>query len=137
MVKVHNAADSAAHGLLEAQDRVMELLARRGFPVNRPLPLLHCPDCIARLPLGPDGGVHAVRLLTWLPGTLLRDAPAHRLAELAGGVGELLARVDAALLEHEGAGLAHEHDWNLACLPATYARLRPQLQQLGTAAAEL
>ena len=137
VVKVHNSQDSGAPGFLEAQDSVMAHLARLGFPVNQPLAMLGGGGCIARLALGSSGSVHAVRVLTYLPGTLLRDAPHHCLVELAGAVGELLGNVDRALLAYDDERLRRDHEWNLACLPATHARLRPQLAQLVASADDL
>lgn len=56
-------------------------------------------------------------------------------AELYRQLGALLARANAALMQQRwdwaGSGvLRRQFDWNLECLPATYARVRPQLLQL-------
>lgn len=91
MLKVHNEADSnPAVQYAEAQNALLHELASAGLPVPAPLPLVaqrSSPEASSSDGSGPsadgrtlriraeDGCLHAVRLLTYLPGTLLVDAP--------------------------------------------------------------
>ena len=79
VLKVINSADSAAEGFSEAQSALMLFLADRGVAVPRALPLVAAaggaaPSYTAYIAGQQPGVKHAVRLLTYLPGTLLKDA---------------------------------------------------------------
>lgn len=80
VLKAHNAGDSdPAEEYAEAQSALLAALQDSAVPVPAPLPLrapaeLSTDGYVLRVP-GADGRVHAVRLLSWLPGTLLVDAP--------------------------------------------------------------
>lgn len=89
VLKAHNAADSEpATQYAEAQNALLLALAGAGIPVPAPLPLAAPPpqegsasgaqqggDGYTLRVVATDGRLHAVRCLTWLPGTLLVEAP--------------------------------------------------------------
>lgn len=87
MLKVHNEGDSSPESqYAEAQNALLGVLAARGFPVPAPLPLQathttagssssssRSADGYTLRMIADDGRRHAVRMLSWLPGTLLVD----------------------------------------------------------------
>ena len=116
---------------------LLHSLKQKGFRVPTACPVTSPPvgdsdGCTLRVN-GEDGQLHAVRLLTWLPGTPLMDV--SQSPALYDELGALLGRLDSTLL---GLRLHHqrfpvlrrEFDWNLMCLPKTYARVRPGLLHL-------
>ncbi|PRW45033.1 hydroxylysine kinase isoform X1 [Chlorella sorokiniana] len=149
VLKVHNEADSDPDvQYAEAQNALLHELASAGLPVPAPLPLVA--QCSSSPGSSSDGGgasadgrtlriraedgrLHAVRLLTYLPGMLLVDAP--QSLEMYRQLGALLGRANRHLA---AAGwdwtatsvLRRAFDWNVQHLPATYARVRPALLQL-------
>eukprot|EP00887_Chlorella_sp_A99_P003100 scaffold9.g3100.t1 len=163
VLKVVNAAYSAAPGFCEAQAELLLFLADWGVPVPRPLPAragaAGAPrpeggrrgrqEGEDRRPGGEDegggdggfsgaggsgaytayvdiaGACHALRLLTFLPGTLLRDA--EQTLELYREVGAFMGRVDALLAGFDHLALHRTHPWVLDALPAAYAAARPAL----------
>ena len=99
VLKIAGASESDA--VLDLQNRALEWLAERApeLPVPRVVRTRRGEE-IAAVET-PDGPAR-VRLLTWLPGTMLADAR-PRDAALLSSVGSLLGRLDAAL-----AGFSHE-----------------------------
>ncbi|HEX4441119.1 MAG TPA: phosphotransferase, partial [Thermoanaerobaculia bacterium] len=93
VLKIAGASES--DDVLDLQNRALAWLAERdpSLPVPRVVPARDG-GAIARVPSA-DGPAR-VRLLTWLPGTMLADARPRPLALLAS-VGSLLGRVDAGL----------------------------------------
>lgn len=91
MLKAHNAGDSdPAEQFAEAQSALLAALQDSSFPVPRPLPLRPPADdstdgFVLRVAAA-DSRVHAVRMLSWLPGTLLVDAPQVTVAPVVGWV---------------------------------------------------
>lgn len=91
LLKVHNEADSdPSVQYAEAQNALLHEMATSGLPVPAPLPLAPQPspqpgsssdgtgasaDGRTLRMRAEDGRLHAVRLLTYLSGTLLVDAP--------------------------------------------------------------
>jgi 4-aminobutyrate aminotransferase-like enzyme/Ser/Thr protein kinase RdoA (MazF antagonist) len=98
VLKVAGATESDA--VLDLQNRALTWLAERDpeLPVPRVVPTPRGEE-VARADT-PDGPAR-VRLLTWLPGSMLADAR-PRDAALLSSVGGLLGRLDAAL-----AGFSH------------------------------
>lgn len=185
VLKAHNAGDSEPSAqFAEAQNALLLALAGAGVPVPAPLPLVAPPpphdgaaggiqqgaDGYTLRVVAPDGRLHAVRCLTWLPGTLLVDAPqvggrpcklcvrmpraaispvnrqtasaplaaalspapVPQSLELYRQLGALLGRTSRWLADagwdwRPTAVLHREFDWNICCLPATYARVRGRL----------
>jgi len=89
------AGPSESDGVLDLQNRALAFVAERDpdLPVPRVVPT----SAGQRLAVanGPEGPSR-LRLLTWLPGTMLADAR-PRSGGLLSGVGALLGRLDAAL----------------------------------------
>ncbi len=72
-----------------------------------------------------------VRLLTWLPGTLLADARPHA-PELLRDLGRFLGRLDAALLGFtHAASVERDLDWNPSRSLAVIARHRDAIRDPG------
>jgi 4-aminobutyrate aminotransferase-like enzyme/Ser/Thr protein kinase RdoA (MazF antagonist) len=122
VLKIANAAES--RGWLEAQNAAMGHASGLGAA---------CPALVATVdgaPIavtdGEAGGVHMVRLLTWIPGTPLghlRHHPAGLLEDLGRRLGEL----DAALADFEHPALHRAFHWDLSRAEATIATHAPRI----------
>lgn len=147
VLKVVNSMDSAAPGFCEAQGALLDFLAgQRGLPVPRPLPVLSEAAATAA-PTGSGSGsgcgaprprftayiqgtdpslIHAVRMLSFLPGELVRSC-SEQGPGLYHSIGAFVGRLDQALAAFDAPPLHREHPWNLDCLPATWLTARPAL----------
>lgn len=99
VLKVHNYLESEDLDAIEVQNAVLQHLCARSLPVPAPIATVggRC-SALAALPLhgGASTAPHAVRLLTYLPGTPL-SAASCRSVRLFRHIGALLGRVDKAL----------------------------------------
>ncbi|PSC67732.1 hydroxylysine kinase isoform B [Micractinium conductrix] len=144
--KVHNVGDSVPEGqVAEAHNALLAVLAAQGLPVPAALPVVDgsstasdddalqpSPDGHTIRTQGADGKLHACRMLTWLPGVLLVEAP--KPLELYRQLGALLGRVQRVLQgwdwESSGALRRPDFEWNVQHLVPTYVRLRADLLAL-------
>ena len=110
VLKIANSSEGRE--VLEAQNEVLQHMARRD-------PSLQCPRLqttttgnqigTAR---GPDGSTHLVRLLSYVPGHLLADVSPHT-PELLESVGAFFGRLDQALAGFSHPALRRELQWDL------------------------
>jgi hypothetical protein len=140
--KVHNTADSRPdEQFAEAQNALLGVLSEAQLPVPQVLPLARpssdASDGFTLRTAADDGSQHAIRLLTWVPGDVLVGVA--QSATLYRSLGCLLACVDSVLLRCDLAArfpaLRRRFDWNMECLPDTYARIRGDL--LGLAGVDM
>jgi 4-aminobutyrate aminotransferase-like enzyme/Ser/Thr protein kinase RdoA (MazF antagonist) len=110
-------------GVLQLQDEALLWLEERA-------PELAIPRLVAArsgettVHVDDTGGPQRIRLVTWLPGTLLADARPHA-PELLGDLGRFLGRLDAALLGFtHPAAVERDLDWNPSRSLAVIARHR-------------
>jgi 4-aminobutyrate aminotransferase-like enzyme/Ser/Thr protein kinase RdoA (MazF antagonist) len=99
-------------GLLACQDEVMERLAGAGLPYRFPRvrPTVRG-ERLARVE-GSGGAVHHVRLVEWVPGTLLARARPHK-AELLEELGALLGAVGRVLEGYRHPSAERRFEWDL------------------------
>ena len=134
-LKVHNGVESARPGLLSAQTAMMRHL--RAHDVPAPVPMrtnaslnfigsinekskrpVH--DDVAYLELPQASGeigarrLHAVRVLTWLPGEIAeRSARVRHTPEFLRDVGAFLGKMASALSSFSHPGAERDHLWDL------------------------
>ncbi len=119
VLKVANSSE--AREILEAQNAVLEHLARCD-------PSLHCPRLRAttrgeRIGTAQrsDGSTHFVRLLTFVPGNLLVEVGPHT-PELLRSLGVFFGRLDRALVGLSHPALKRELQWDLKHAGTVVAR---------------
>ncbi|XP_013168904.1 PREDICTED: hydroxylysine kinase [Papilio xuthus] len=113
VLKIMNSMDSKNLAVVEAQNELMNFLSRRSVtcpvPVRNVFGQLHSLEMLG-------GQQHAVRLLEYVPGELLKDVP-HSDA-LFYQLGEFVANLDNKLQNFTHSGLAgREHIWMLSQVP--------------------
>ncbi|HSR16439.1 MAG TPA: aminotransferase class III-fold pyridoxal phosphate-dependent enzyme [Gemmatimonadales bacterium] len=110
VLKVAHAGESGA--ILALQHRVLERLADRapGLAVPRVCRSLAGSDVVETVLAG--GGRHLVRMLTWVPGTVLAECPLQT-PELLRSLGLMLGRLDAALDGLSDPAAGRELKWDL------------------------
>ncbi|GBF96582.1 hypothetical protein Rsub_09165 [Raphidocelis subcapitata] len=132
VLKIHNPADSAAHGqpggAMDAQNGLMLFVAPRaaaaGLRCNRPIAVAGGGGCVATVQL--HGRAHSVRMLEFLPGRVLGAEP--QSPQLQREIGATAARLSGALHGFDHPALhGLEHDWSLECVAATLRRKLPQV----------
>ncbi|XP_063633629.1 hydroxylysine kinase [Cydia splendana] len=113
VLKITNSMDSLDRDTIEAQNEIMNFLNTRSVtcpkPVRNVYGHLYSVENIA-------GKQHAVRLLEFVPGSLLKDVP--RSDALMYQVGEFVANLDNKLQNFNHSGLAGRvHIWMLSKVP--------------------
>ncbi|MGH2619716.1 MAG: phosphotransferase, partial [Anaerolineales bacterium] len=110
VLKIAHAAE--AREVLEGQKAALEHLART-------VPSLRCPGVQTTLSheqigtaRGPDGSVHFVRLMTYLPGHLLVEVSPHT-QDLLQSLGAFFGRLDHALTSFSHPALKRTLPWDL------------------------
>jgi len=95
---------------LDFQNRMLEHLARAGFSLSK---VLHAPDGseILEVP-DPQGRTVLTRLLTWVPGKLLREVN-PRTPDLFRSLGAFLGGMDRALEDFSHPAQGRELKWDL------------------------
>ena len=134
-LKVHNGVESARPGLLSAQTAMMRHLQAHDVPAPVPMRTnaslnfigsinekskrpVH--DDVAYLELPQASGeigarrLHAVRVLTWLPGEIAeRSARVRHTPEFLRDVGAFLGKMASALSSFSHPGAERDHLWDL------------------------
>jgi Ser/Thr protein kinase RdoA (MazF antagonist) len=110
VLKIANAAEDRA--MLEAQNAAMAHLARRAAICPHALPT-RCGELIALVP----GGVHFVRLVTYLEGIPFAEV-GERTPALFESLGVAVGRLDAALADFDHPAIHRDFHWDLACADA-------------------
>ena len=122
ILKVHNSG--AAPARLAAHSALMRHIAAAGVRCNVPLPALCGRDAVM---VDLEGGQHALRLLSYLPGAHYADAPPS--PALHASFGAFLARLSAACATFDEpqalAALRIPHDWAMHVAAATIRRHAP------------
>ncbi|XP_053620459.1 hydroxylysine kinase [Plodia interpunctella] len=113
VLKIMNSMDSQNVGVVEAQNEIMNFLNARGVvcpkPVRNVYGHLHSIETL-------NGQRHAVRLLEYVPGELLKDVP--KTEALFYQLGEFVANLDNKLQNFNHSGLvSREHIWMLTKVP--------------------
>ncbi|KAL0810682.1 hypothetical protein ABMA28_010012 [Loxostege sticticalis] len=113
VLKIMNSMDSQNVDVVEAQNEIMNFLATRSVtcpkPVRNVYGHLHSIENI-------NGKQHAVRLLEYVPGELLKNVPLS--AALFYQLGEFVANLDNKLQNFNHSGLvSREHIWMLTTVP--------------------
>ncbi|XP_047036807.1 hydroxylysine kinase [Helicoverpa zea] len=113
VLKIMNSMDSQDVGVVEAQNEIMNFLGTRNITCPKPIRNvyghLHSIETIG-------GKRHAVRLLEYVPGDLLKGVP-HSEA-LFYQLGEFVANLDNKLQNFNHSGLvSREHMWMLTKVP--------------------
>ncbi|CAK1589391.1 unnamed protein product [Parnassius mnemosyne] len=113
VLKIMNSMDSQNLGVVEAQNEIMNYLTTRSVtcpkPVRNVFGHLYSLEIIS-------GKRHAVRLLEYVPGELLKDVP--RSEALFYQLGEFVANLDNKLQNFNHSGLVErEHIWMLSKVP--------------------
>jgi len=106
VLKIANAAEDRA--MLEAQNAAMAHLARRAAICPHALPT-RCGELIALVP----GGVHFVRLVTYLEGIPFAEV-GERTPALFESLGVAVGRLDAALADFDHPAIHRDFHWDLA-----------------------
>ncbi|KDD77152.1 hypothetical protein H632_c7p0 [Helicosporidium sp. ATCC 50920] len=97
-----------------------------GVPVNADIwPRKSLEGGLLRIPVGPEGSLCGVRLLTFLDGALFKSVP--QTPALWEDLARVLARLDEALLSCRVEGLEGKSSWNMRHLEQTWAELLPSL----------
>ncbi|XP_022126935.2 hydroxylysine kinase [Pieris rapae] len=113
VLKIMNSMDSKNVDFVEAQNEIMNFLLTRSVtcpkPVRNVFGHLHSVENIG-------GKQHAVRLLEFVPGELLKDVPTSEA--LFYQLGEFVANLDNKLQNFNHSGLvSREHMWMLTKVP--------------------
>ncbi|CAF4956565.1 unnamed protein product [Pieris macdunnoughi] len=113
VLKIMNSMDSKNVSFVEAQNEIMNFLLTRSVtcpkPVRNVFGHLHSVENIG-------GKQHAVRLLEFVPGELLKDVPTSEA--LFYQLGEFVANLDNKLQNFNHSGLvSREHMWMLTKVP--------------------
>ncbi|XP_068624119.1 hydroxylysine kinase [Battus philenor] len=113
VLKIMNSMDSQNLAVVEAQNEIMNFLSSRGVrcprPVRNVFGQLHSLEALG-------ARRHAVRLLHYVPGQLLKEVP--RSDALLYRLGEFVAGLDAKLQNFNHSGLdGREHIWMLSKVP--------------------
>ncbi|CAK1547570.1 unnamed protein product [Leptosia nina] len=113
VLKIMNSMDSQNVSLVEAQNEIMNFLLTRSVtcpkPIRNVFGHLHSIENIG-------GKHHAVRLLEYVPGELLKDVP--KSEALFYQLGEFVANLDNKLQNFNHSGLvSREHIWMLTKVP--------------------
>ena len=113
VLKLSHAAERRE--ILDLQNAALAHLARRApsrsLALPRPRPTIAGGNLIASI-TSPDGTEHFVRLLTYVPGTLLAETRPHS-ATLLRSLGALLGTLDAALVDFTHPAAERELKWDL------------------------
>lgn len=100
---------------LQAQNAIMHHLEGKDLPFLTPRPVQGINNQeIIELP-GHDGEYY-IRVLSFLPGTLLGDLSVHS-NQLLEQWGQCLAKIDDALMDFKHEGFSSEHPWNFESIP--------------------
>ncbi|KAI9554916.1 hypothetical protein GHT06_020196 [Daphnia sinensis] len=122
VLKIMNALDSKAINLIDAQHEMMVYLGKNGLSCPKPIKntegkfmsLVQLENFFKWEPT--YTGQHIVRLLSFLPGSVLYSVPYTK--DLFFQVGELVAKTDLALMEFVHDGLkGFDRIWNLNAVP--------------------
>ncbi|CAG4972392.1 unnamed protein product [Colias eurytheme] len=113
VLKIMNSMDSKNVSLVEAQNEIMNFLLTRSVTCPKPIRNvyghLHSVETIG-------GKGHAVRLLEYVPGELLKDVPQSEALQYQ--LGEFVANLDNKLQNFNHSGLVtREHIWMLSKVP--------------------
>ena len=113
VLKIMNSMDSENVTVVEAQNEIMNFLATRSVtcpkPIRNVFGHLHSVENIG-------GKKHAVRLLEYVPGELLKDVP--KSEPLLYQLGEFVANLDNKLQNFNHSGLvSRQHIWMLTMVP--------------------
>ncbi|XP_028035392.1 hydroxylysine kinase isoform X2 [Bombyx mandarina] len=113
VLKIMNSIDSQNVGVVEAQNEIMNFLATRSVtcpkPVRNIFGHLHSIEDLG-------GKKHAVRLLEYVPGELLKNCPLSEA--LLYQLGEFVANLDNKLQNFNHSGLvSRQHMWMLSMVP--------------------
>ncbi|XP_073960965.1 hydroxylysine kinase-like isoform X1 [Choristoneura fumiferana] len=113
VLKIMNSMDSQNKGIVEAQNEIMNLLNTRNVTCPKPVRNVYGHFYSVETLSGKQ---HAVRLLEFVPGALLKDVP--RSEALMYQLGEFVANLDNKLQNFSHSGLAaREHIWMLSKVP--------------------
>ena len=145
-LKVHNGVESQRPGLLSAQTAMMRHLQAHDVPAPVPMRTnasfdfigsineknkrpVH--DDVAYIRLKTAAGIarmHAVRVLTWLPGEIAeRSARVKHTPEFLRDVGAFLGKMASALASFSHPGAERDHLWDLK----NVAKTRPFAEAIG------
>ncbi len=119
ILKVANAYDD--EGTLDLQNRVMETVAA-AEPGLAPT-VRHSLEDRATERIEANGTLHFARMVSFLPGTVLAEAP-NVTGSTWEDLGEKLARLDRALEEFDHPSMRRELRWDLARAPWIVSRIR-------------
>ncbi|VVC92694.1 unnamed protein product [Leptidea sinapis] len=113
VLKIMNSMDSQNANLVDAQNEIMNFLLTRSVACPKPIRNvyghLHSMETI-------NGKKHAVRLLEYVPGVIMKDVP--KSESLFYQLGEFVANLNNKLQNFNHSGLVgREHMWMLAKVP--------------------
>ncbi len=108
VLKVAHAEEERA--TLDFQNRILEHMARAGFPLSK---VLHATDGREIIQVaGPGEIVHMVRLMTWMPGRLLHEV-SPQTPTLFENLGAFLGGMDRVLEDFSHPAQDRELKWDL------------------------
>ena len=114
VLKLSHAAEQRA--ILDLQNAALAHLAQRApshaLALPRPRPTIAGDSNLIASISSPDGTKHFVRLLTYVPGTLLAETQPHS-STLLRSLGTLLGTLDAALVDFTHPAAERELKWDL------------------------
>lgn len=119
MLKIANATEDRA--MLEAQNAAMTHVAKRVAMCPHAVPT-QTGELIAVTP----GGVHFVRLVTYLEGVPLAEI-GERTPALFECLGRAVGRLDAALADFDHPAIHRDFHWDLACAGAVICEHLPRV----------
>ncbi|KAM9848886.1 hydroxylysine kinase [Aulostomus maculatus] len=120
ILKIMNSKDSENLSLIEVQTYAMSFLYQNGLPTQRALPTITGQLMgLEEMDFGHGSQKYLVRLLTYLPGTVIAKAPLS--PELLYEIGKIVARMDTFLqqMEHPQLGILERENfiWSLSNIP--------------------
>eukprot|EP00878_Enallax_costatus_P002278 GHUV01002453.1.p1 GENE.GHUV01002453.1~~GHUV01002453.1.p1 ORF type:complete len:631 (+),score=181.76 GHUV01002453.1:553-2445(+) len=124
VLKVHNTHSSSIPGFLESQNAVCHHLGAQG--ICAPVAKLTAGDSRSIVTIQQPSGTCKVRLLSYIPGTILKAAT--KTPKLLRSVGRYLAQLDIALANFGHSGIRPTHDWAITHVADAVQQFSHQLK---------